>query len=189
MSAARRCFLRCLDSSHPDILLPDGQNVIVGRGPDTKIKDKRCSRQQLAARADYAQFIVQVKLTGDNSSVVAGTALTDKGDGASARHGDVIEVLKGQYKHKVIFDPPSAATTDAKRSLSPTKGSNKRRKTEDRCPDRDDDDPQGRLWKNLRLAVVDKETRGGRFIWQEAGGGQVHVMTTQDCQAKKKASD
>jgi len=40
----RKCFLRCVEGTHPDILLADGEETHVGRGPETKIKDKRCSR-------------------------------------------------------------------------------------------------------------------------------------------------
>ena len=35
------CFLRCVKSSHPDIALPHGEQVIVGRGKVTRIKESR----------------------------------------------------------------------------------------------------------------------------------------------------
>lgn len=40
-SSSSLCFLRSLASSHPDIPLPHGQEVILGRGPQTKITDSR----------------------------------------------------------------------------------------------------------------------------------------------------
>ena len=36
-----RCFLRCLVASHPDIPLPHGEEVVLGRGKVTKIKEAR----------------------------------------------------------------------------------------------------------------------------------------------------
>lgn len=43
---ATQCFLQCLNGSHDDILLEDLKPSIFGRMPHTKIKDKRCSKNQ-----------------------------------------------------------------------------------------------------------------------------------------------
>ena len=64
VSMVDRCFLRCSSGSHPDILLPDCVRVVVGRGPNTRIKDKRCSREQLALTARYDGFSVDVEQVG-----------------------------------------------------------------------------------------------------------------------------
>ena len=44
--SAIKCYLKCVDNTHEPFLLEDEKEMIFGRGPDTKIKDSRCSRNQ-----------------------------------------------------------------------------------------------------------------------------------------------
>lgn len=44
--SATKCYLKCIRDTHEPFLLENEIEVTFGRGPDTKIKDSRCSRTQ-----------------------------------------------------------------------------------------------------------------------------------------------
>jgi len=46
MAVVRNCILRSVHNSLDAIILPHDEEVIVGRGPKTKITDRKCSRNQ-----------------------------------------------------------------------------------------------------------------------------------------------
>jgi len=102
--------LRCLEGRHPDLALAFGERVLVGRGPATRVKDKRLSRHHLALTAQDHK--VDVTNVGGNASSVAGRLLRP-GQTAFAVAGDVIELLEGQYPHVVVkFGKPMAKRND-----------------------------------------------------------------------------
>ena len=39
------CKIYPVDGKHAPIILPDQQSIVIGRGPETKITEKKCSRQ------------------------------------------------------------------------------------------------------------------------------------------------
>lgn len=46
MAVVRNCILRSVHNSLDEIILPHDEEVIVGRGPKTRITDRKCSRNQ-----------------------------------------------------------------------------------------------------------------------------------------------
>ncbi|XP_050991960.1 aprataxin isoform X1 [Labeo rohita] len=64
------CLLVSEDDAHKPIQLHHQQSVILGRGPETKIKDKKCSRDQVELKADCNRGFITVKQLGVNPTNV-----------------------------------------------------------------------------------------------------------------------
>lgn len=46
MTTVTSCYICSDDKNYPNIFLPDGEIVSIGRTVDTKITDTKCSRKQ-----------------------------------------------------------------------------------------------------------------------------------------------
>nr|XP_045608307.1 uncharacterized protein F21D5.5-like [Procambarus clarkii] len=125
---ARKCVLACLKQLHPPIVLPHNERYIVGRSRDTRIKSKRCSKRQVELLADYATYTVTVRQIGPNVTGVNHKGLL-YGSTTQLQHGDILEVLLGEYHHRVEFDPPPD-NTDTKKNCQTTDLEMPRRKAE-----------------------------------------------------------
>lgn len=108
--AARRFVLRCPNATHDDIELKDGVPVVVGRGPATKVKNKKLSKEQVQLTADYRREVVSLLQLGPNPSHVCGKPLL-KNDECELKNEDVLCLLYDEYPQicKLIKPPEAGA--------------------------------------------------------------------------------
>ncbi|KAK6623979.1 hypothetical protein RUM44_010836 [Polyplax serrata] len=110
-----KCLLKCVQNTHEPFLLKNDEEVTFGRGPDTKIKDSRCSRTQIKLKANYDKKNVAITQIGRNACGLNGMALK-KDSTVTVKHGDRIEILLGQYIHVIEFEPPPDTTGNLKKT-------------------------------------------------------------------------
>ena len=184
--AAAKCFLRCSRGLHPDILLAHHTRTVIGRGPDTKIKDKRCSREQIALRADYKKHVVELTQLGSNLGRFNGKDLR-KDQFVVLQHGDKFEILSEEYEHKICFDPApkkKAEPDEEEEDLVEKDAKTAKRKI---GPTRSSEAKQQRLnFTKSEIQIKRLDRSADKVTWEECAEGQLYIMTYGDCQPSGK---
>ncbi|ESO89756.1 hypothetical protein LOTGIDRAFT_192663 [Lottia gigantea] len=98
----KSCELICKNGTHDPIPLPDGEVVVLGRSPLTKIKDAKCSRNQVQLIADWKKQEVDVKQLGNHSGHIDQTKI-EKGSSMKLKPGSTLYILNEDYPHEVQF--------------------------------------------------------------------------------------
>ncbi|XP_003222735.1 bifunctional polynucleotide phosphatase/kinase [Anolis carolinensis] len=103
-----RCLLVSQDKRHDPIVLPDAITVILGRGPESRVTDKKCSRTQVELLANYAYRSVRVTQRGVNPTSVEEIHLRC-GDSTTLQEGETLFLVNRLYPYHVRFeqDPSS----------------------------------------------------------------------------------
>uniref|UniRef100_A0A8C5WF91 Polynucleotide kinase 3'-phosphatase n=1 Tax=Leptobrachium leishanense TaxID=445787 RepID=A0A8C5WF91_9ANUR len=116
-----KCYLKSVDGKHDPIALPDGEGVILGRGPQTLITDRKCSKEQVELVAHFERRVVRVIQLGGNPTSVGDVKLK-KDESTLMKEDQVLLMVNSLYPYTVVFEddcPKEAHTSRRSKANAP----------------------------------------------------------------------
>ncbi|CAH2318932.1 bifunctional polynucleotide phosphatase kinase [Pelobates cultripes] len=116
-----KCFLKSVDGRHDPIPLPDGVEVILGRGPQTCITDRKCSKEQVELVANFEKRVIRVKQLAGNPTMV-GEVRLKKGESALMKEDQVLLMVNSLHPYTMVFEEDNTKEpTTSRKSRAPAK--------------------------------------------------------------------
>ncbi|XP_054720031.1 uncharacterized protein F21D5.5-like [Uloborus diversus] len=98
----RSCILRSRNYKYRDVFLPDKTPTIVGRGLQTKIRERRCSKAQIQITADYSEQKASILQLGPNPSEIENKLVAAQ-EHIEVPNGASVNLIKDDLKYTVEF--------------------------------------------------------------------------------------
>ncbi|XP_071966343.1 bifunctional polynucleotide phosphatase/kinase isoform X3 [Engystomops pustulosus] len=106
-----KCYIQSTDGKPGPIELPDGVGVILGRGPQTGIIDRKCSKQQVELVANVERKVVRVSQLGPNPTSV-GEVKLKHGESTLMKDNQTLYLVNSLYPYTIVFNTESPRNTE-----------------------------------------------------------------------------